>query len=202
MRNMTKDKERLRWYIHTGWRENRQQVKLIRLKSQGCKTEQNTHRTRNYQNKKGCNKYSYQEWDIWTGHDWRGNGGGGRKINKQRDLLEKPGIHKPDWNQRMLTRKYETRTQKTPRKPLDQTFKSKTSRESWNKGKNVKKKLSDKLNFFISPSTPRSWLWKISGGVKEAQYINTTFPPAPYMAIQKGFFFHLSFIFEETSLFC
>lgn len=54
----------------------------------------------------------------------------------------------------MLTRKYETRTQKTPRKPLDQTFKSKTSRESWNKGKNVKKKLSDKLNFFISPSTP------------------------------------------------
>lgn len=68
--------------------------------------------------------------------------------------------------------------------------------------KKVKKKLSDKLNFFISPSTPPSWLWKISGGVKEAQYINTTFPPAPYMAIQKGFFFHLSFIFEETSLFC
>lgn len=59
------------------------------------------------------------------------------------------------------------------------------------------------IKLFHFPLNPlQLTLWKISGGVKEAQYIHTTFPPAPYMAIQKGFFFHLSFIFEETSLSC
>lgn len=69
--------------------------------------------------------------------------------------------------------------------------------------KKCQKETEWQIKLFHFPfNPPQLTLWKISGGVTEAQYINTTFPPAPYMAIQKGFFFHLSFIFEEISQSC